>query len=314
MLADKPDLYIIYFIEYIEYQVGECELVIAELRNVTMKYGQLVALDEVSFSLEQGEAIAVLGPNGAGKTTSIRLLTGLKRIQQGEASLNGMDPQLPEARLSIGVTPQESSFPHAQRVGEILDFARVHYPNPQSQADLLEAFDLKALENRLAIELSGGQQRRLAVALAFCGNPKTVFLDEPTTGIDAKSRQKMWDYIVQFKRDGGSIFLTTHYLEEAENIADRIVLLNQGKVAASGTVKEIKNVIDVRIVRFSAKTDPVIPSARLQEKRNDEYLFLANNADQAVRELVNSGLEFENLEVLPAKLEDAVAELLSDRS
>jgi ABC-2 type transport system ATP-binding protein len=291
-----------------------CELEIAKLKSVTMTYGRLVALDDVSFSLKQGEAIAVLGPNGAGKTTSIRLLTGLKRTQQGSASLFGMDPQLPEARQSIGVTPQEASFPHAQKVGEILDFARVHYANPISRAELVEAFDLGAIENRIAIELSGGQQRRLAVALAFCGNPKVVFLDEPTTGIDAKSRQKMWDYIVQFKRNGGSIFLTTHYLEEAEHIADRIVLLDKGKVVASGTVKEIKNVIDVRIVRFSAEDEPVLPSARFQKKQDDLYQFLSPNADETVRELVNSKLRFSNLEVLPAKLDDAVAELLKDKS
>ena len=286
----------------------------AELRNITMAYGNFVALDDVSFGLEQGEAIAVLGPNGAGKTTSIRLLTGLKRTQQGTALLYGMDPQLPKARRLIGVTPQEASFPHAQKVGEILDFARMHYANPIPRGELVQAFDLEGLEDRIAIELSGGQQRRLAVALAFCGNPKVVFLDEPTTGIDAKSRQKMWDYIVQFKLGGGSIFLTTHYLEEAESIADRIILLDKGKVTASGTVEEIKNVIDVRIVRFSANDKPVLPSARLQHRQDGQYQFLSPNADETVRELVHSGLSFSNLEVLPAKLEDAVAELLRDSS
>lgn len=289
-------------------------MAVAELKNITMSYGSIVALDDVSFGVEQGEAVAVLGANGAGKTTSIRLLTGLKRTQQGTAFLFGMNPQLPEARQPIGVTPQDASFPHAQKVGEILDFARLHYANPESRAEIVEAFDLGTLESRIANELSGGQQRRLAVALAFCGNPKVVFLDEPTTGIDAKSRQKMWDYIVQFKLGGGSIFLTTHYLEEAENIADRIILLDKGKVTASGTVEEIKNVIDVRIVRFSAKDEPGLPSARLQHKQDGQYQFLSPNADETVRELVHSGLVFRNLEVLPAKLEDAVAELLRDKS
>jgi ABC-2 type transport system ATP-binding protein len=291
-----------------------CQLTIAELKNVTMRYGQLLALDDVSFSLKQGEALAVLGPNGAGKTTSIKLLTGLKRTQQGSTTIFDLDPQLPEARQSIGVTPQEASFSHAQKVSEILDFARAHFEKPIPRAELVEAFDLEAIENRTANELSGGQQRRLAVALAFCGNPKVVFLDEPTTGIDAKSRQKMWDYIVRFKRDGGSIFLTTHYLEEAENIADRIVLLDKGKVVSSGTVKDIKSVIDVRIVRFSAGEEPLLASARLHEKHGEQYQFLSSDADETVRELVNSKLRFSNLEVLPAKLEDAVNELLRDRS
>lgn len=287
---------------------------IAELKNVTMSYGDIVALENVSFSLKQGEALAVLGPNGAGKTTSIRLLTGLKRTQQGTAMLLGKNPQLPEARKAIGVTPQDASFLHAQKAGEILDFARAHYPNPMSRTELMNAFDLGSFENRMAFELSGGQQRRLAVALAFCGNPKVVFLDEPTTGIDANSRKKMWEYIVRYKQDGGSIFLTTHYLEEAENIADRIVLLDQGKVAASGTVNDIKNVIDVRIVRFLADGNPLLPSARLQQNQDGKHHYLSSNADETVRELVRSGLVFHNLEVLPAKLDDAVSELLKGKS
>lgn len=287
---------------------------IAKLENVTMTYGDLVALEDVSFSLKQGEAVAVLGPNGAGKTTSISLLTGLKRTQQGTVSLFGMNPQLPEARLSIGVTPQDASFLHAQKAGEIIDFARAHYPSPLSRSELVDAFDLGSFENRMALELSGGQQRRLAVALAFSGNPKVVFLDEPTTGIDSSSRKKMWDYIVQHKQAGGSIFLTTHYLEEAENIADRIVLLDHGKVAASGTVDEIRNVIDVRIVGFYADQNPRLTSAQLQENQDGHYQYLSTNADETVRELVKSGLAFHNLEVLPAKLEDAVSELLKERS
>lgn len=290
-----------------------CPLEIAKLENITMTYGHLTALNDVSFSLNQGEAVAVLGPNGAGKTTSIRLLTGLKRTQKGKASLYGRDPQLPEARRHIGVTPQEASFPHAQKVCEILDFARVHYVNPVPRAKLVDAFDLASIENRMAIELSGGQQRRLAVALAFCGGPKVVFLDEPTTGIDTNSRQKMWNYIDQFKKEGGSIFLTTHYLEEAENIADRIILLDKGKVVASGTVDEIKGAIDVRILRFNTDSEPNLPSARLQEKRDDRYHFLSPNADETVSELVNSGICFSNLEVLPASLEDAVTELLKGK-
>lgn len=279
-----------------------------------MQYGNVKALDNVSFRLNSGEAVAVLGPNGAGKTTSVRLLTGVKKTQQGKATLFGKDPQRPKARALIGVTPQEAAFQQAQKVGEILDFVQAHYRHPAKRSNLIDAFDLANLENRMATDLSGGQQRRLAVALAFCGSPRIVFLDEPTTGIDVAARKKIWEYIQRYKNEGGSVFLTTHYLEEAEKIADRIIVLEQGRVAATGTVQELKNVIDVRIVRFSADQRPQISSAHLQFEQHGHYHFMSSDADETVRELVASGLPFRDLEVLPAKLEDAVGELLKDKA
>jgi ABC-2 type transport system ATP-binding protein len=283
---------------------------IAELQNVSMTYGAVKALDDVSFQLTEGTAMAVLGPNGAGKTTAIRLLTGLKRAQKGKARLFGKNPRSPDARLGIGVTPQEASFPHAMKTGEILDFARKHYAAPAPRDEIIEAFGLGPNINRMAIELSGGQQRKLAVALAFCGGPKVVFLDEPTTGIDADSRQRMWDYIKQFKTSGGAIFLTTHYLDEAEAIADRIVLINEGQILRAGTVEEVRSAVQVRVIRFRAETAPDLTDARLADSENGVHTYLSSNADESVRALVRSGVDFRDLEVLPASLERAVAELL----
>jgi ABC-2 type transport system ATP-binding protein len=283
---------------------------LAELNDVTLKYGRLTALNHVSFALAEGEAVAVLGPNGAGKTSAMKLLTGLARTKIGNVSLFGKNPQSPRTRRHIGVTPQEAAYPHSLKVGEIIRFARSHYPAPIDAAELVAAFGLENDLNRMAMDLSGGQQRKLAVALAFCGNPKAVFLDEPTTGIDADSRQAVWHYIDGYKRAGGAIFLTTHYLEEAEFIADRIVLINQGEIIRSGTVEAVKSVVNVRSIKFRSEVAPALSNARLSHSKGHVHLYLSSDADQTVRELVTSGVDFKDLEVLPASLQDAVTELL----
>ena len=283
---------------------------LAELQNVSMRYGAVQALREVSLSLEAGEIVALLGPNGAGKTTAIGLLTGLKKPQAGKALLFGRDPRTPSVRAGIGVTPQEAAFPLAWRTGEILDFARDHYQAPAPRQALIDAFGLGPNIKRPAANLSGGQQRRLAVALAFAGAPKAVFLDEPTTGLDIDARSQLWDYIAAYRSGGGAVFLTTHYIEEAEALADRIILLNQGVIVRAGSVADMKRVVDVRVIRFEAPQAPALSAARLQKSAEGRHVYVSDNADAAVRELVGSGAPFSALEVLPASLADAVGAIL----
>lgn len=287
---------------------------LAELRNVSMRYGSVQALDGVSLGLSEGETLALLGPNGAGKSTAIKLLTGLKRAQAGEALLFGRDPRVPDVRGAIGVTPQEAAFPFAWRVGEILDFARAHYPAPAPRDALIDAFGLGPNVKQAAVQLSGGQQRRLAMALAFAGSPKAVFLDEPTTGLDIDARKRLWDYIGVYRQGGGAVFLTTHYLEEAEALADRIVLLNRGKVVREGAVGDVKAAVSARLLRFVAAEAPALAAAQLQGSAGARHTYVSNDADQAVRELVSSGVAFSELEVLPASLGDAVSALLGGES
>lgn len=283
---------------------------VAELRSVSMAYGSVEALNDVSINLSAGETLALLGPNGAGKSTAIGLLTGLKRVQKGSVSLFGENPRRTEVRRKIGVTPQDAAFPHAMKVGEILDFARSHYPEPVPRDELIDAFDLDRHMGRIAVTLSGGQQRRLAVALAFCGAPKAVFLDEPTTGLDTETRKRLWNYIGKFRADGGAVFLTTHYLEEAEMLADRIILIDHGVVVRSGTVDEVRSAVDVRVIRFDCNATPKLQSARLHGVSGSRHTFLSGDADGTVRELVQTEIDFSDLEVLPASLDDAVSELL----
>jgi ABC-2 type transport system ATP-binding protein len=291
-------------------QKQQTSMYLAEMQHVSMRYGAVKALQDVSLDLSPHETVALLGPNGAGKSTAIGLLTGLKRVQQGRVRLLGSDPRIPKVRSAIGVTPQEATFPIAWRVGEILDFARSHYAAPTPRQAIIEAFDLEATLRRPAAQLSGGQQRKLAVALAFAGAPKAVFLDEPTTGLDIEARRQLWAYISEYKRAGGAVFLTTHYLEEAEALADRIILMNKGSIIRAGTVGQVRGAVDVRNIRFDAPQAPDLVSARLQESTGERHTYVSHDADQAVRELVGLGVAFSGLEVLPVSLSDAVSELL----
>jgi ABC-2 type transport system ATP-binding protein len=211
----------------------------AALRGVTKRFGELVALDDVSLELASGEVIALLGPNGAGKTTALSILLGLRRPDSGRAELFGDDPRRPSSRSAIGVTPQEDGFPPTLRVAEIVDLVRAHFPSPAERGELLDRFRLVAIARRQAGGLSGGERRRLALALAFAGRPRAVFLDEPSAGLDVEARRALWREIELFAGDGGTVLLTTHHLEEAESLASRIVVLARGRVAAEGDAAEL---------------------------------------------------------------------------
>jgi ABC-2 type transport system ATP-binding protein len=211
----------------------------AALRTVTKRFGSVVALDEVSLEIASGEVVALLGPNGAGKTTALSILLGLRRPDRGHAELFGDDPRRSSARRAIGVTPQEDGFPPTLRVAEILDLVRAHFPGPVTRGELLDRFRLVGLARRQAGGLSGGERRRLALALAFAGRPRAVFLDEPTSSLDVEARRAVWHEIEVFAGEGGTVLLTTHHLEEAETLATRIVLLAAGRLVAEGDVAEL---------------------------------------------------------------------------
>jgi len=211
----------------------------AALRAVTKRFGENRALDGVDLEIGVGEVVALLGPNGAGKTTALSLFLGLRRPDSGRAELFGSDPRRAAARQAIGATPQEGGFPLTLRVREIVDLVRAHFPRPAPRQELLERFGLEAVAGRQTGGLSGGERRRLSVALAFAGSPQAVFLDEPTTGLDVESRRAAWREIGRYAADGGTVLLTTHYLEEAEALASRIVLLARGRIVAEGTSAEL---------------------------------------------------------------------------
>jgi len=208
---------------------------LAELRGVTKRFGKICALDGLDLDVRPGELLALLGPNGAGKTTAISILLGLQRPDSGVARLFD--------RRQVGVMMQEAGLALELRVHEHIRLVSSYYPAPLPTDEVMEITHTKALANRPYGKLSGGQKRLTQFAMAICGRPKLLFLDEPTAGLDVQARQMQWDTLRELVRAGTAIMLTTHYLEEAEALADRVAVLAKGRMLASGTVGEIRAVV-----------------------------------------------------------------------
>lgn len=285
---------------------------VAYLENVSKHFGKTLALDAVSLEIRPGELLALLGPNGAGKSTAISLLSGLRKPDSGAVRLFGQDPRDASARVHLGVTPQETGLPNELRVHEVLGLVQAYYPEPRPGAQLLEAFDLVGLEHRQCGELSGGQKRRLAVALAFAGNPKLVILDEPTTGLDVESRRGLWEAVKRYQATGGTVLLTTHYLEEAEALASRVVVINQGQIIAEGTVSEIKARVGLKQVRYQGRPVASLAGVSKVEQKNGTTILYTADSDSVVRELVQQNVPFSNLEVQSVSLEQAFVALTAE--
>lgn len=212
---------------------------VASFDDVAKSLGATRALDGFDMRIREGEIHALLGPNGAGKTTAFGLLLGLRHPDSGTVTLLGGNPRNPTTRGGVGATPQEPAFPEKLRVAEVLDFVRAYFPDTWPTAELLDRFGLTDLARRETGGLSGGEKRRLAVAVAFAGKPWLAVLDEPTTGLDVEVRRAVWHAVREYVRAGGTVLLTTHYLEEAEALADRVTLIHRGAAVVTGTVGEV---------------------------------------------------------------------------
>jgi len=282
---------------------------VAELCGVTRRYGQLQALGEVDLEIRHGEVLALLGPNGAGKTTAVKLLLGLTTPTEGTARLFDGDPWETCNRLRLGTMLQVSKVPDTLRVREHIELFSSYYDDPLPLAESLAVAGLVGLEDRLFGELSGGQQQRLLFALALCGNPELLVLDEPTVGLDVEARRGLWREIRRFVGCGGTVLLTTHNLDEADALADRVVVLHQGRVLAEGSPTEIKALVAGRRIRCSSSL-PIEEVERLpavsRVRRDGATLeILASAGDEAVRELLALDPTLSALEVCGAGLEDA---------
>jgi ABC-2 type transport system ATP-binding protein len=285
--------------------------VVAELDEVRKDYGTTRALDGLSMTLRAGEVVALLGPNGAGKTTAVSILLGIKRPSAGRATLFGDDPRSTSPRRHIGVTPQDVAFPAGLRVAEVVDLVRAHFEAPEPRETLLRRFELADLARRQAGGLSGGEKRRLALALAFAGRPKAVFLDEPTAGLDVEARRSLWTVLQAHAGAGGTILLTTHRLDEAEALATRIVVLDHGRVLASGSIESIKEAAGVACVRLRTSELPELRNVERSERAGEVVTLYTRNAPALVAELVSHGVELTGLEVRPLSLEEAFLSLTS---
>jgi len=289
---------------------------IARLNAVTKKYGQVTALDNFSLTLHAGEVVALLGPNGAGKTTAVRLLLGLISPNAGSVRVLGRDPRDSDARTRIGAMLQVSRVPEMLRVREHIDLFRSYYPRPLPVEEIVHAAKLEGIENKLFSKLSGGQKQRVLFGMALCGNPDLIFLDEPTVGMDIESRRALWDQIRALSAAGKTVLLTTHYLEEADMLASRVVVINKGKVVCEGTPAEIKHQVSGRRIRCITQLDPdylrTLPSVSDVQQDREAVVVLAEHPESVVREMLLRDETLHGLEVSAAALEDAFLALTSE--
>lgn len=216
---------------------------IVEVKELVKCYRDIKAVDRVSFGIQEGEVFAMIGPNGAGKTTTIECIEGLKKPDSGSIEVLGLDPQRDRKRLYklIGVQLQEASYPDRLKVWEICKLFSTFYEDVLPYEELLEKFELYKKRNTYISKLSGGQRQKLSIILALISKPKIIFLDELTTGLDPQARRAMWGLIKGLQNEGMTVFLTTHYMEEAEYLCDRVAIINYGKIIALDTVSNLIN-------------------------------------------------------------------------
>lgn len=222
---------------------------VIEVNNLEHSYGSVKAVNNISFTVKQGEIFSFLGPNGAGKSTVINILTTLRKLQKGEARVNGYDvaKEPNSVRRSIGIVFQMLCLDHEMTVSENLEYhGRIYSMKKKKERnkrieELLKLTDLESKKDTLGKDLSGGMKRRLELARGLMTKPAVLFLDEPTIGFDIQTRMRMWEYLREIKREGTTIFLTTHYMEEADQLSDRISIIDQGRIIVTGTSDELKN-------------------------------------------------------------------------
>ncbi len=290
---------------------------VAQLDQVTKRYGSITALDGLSLALRPGEIVALLGPNGAGKSTAVRLLLGLSTPSSGHARIFSRDPREPQTRTRIGAMLQVGAMPKTLKVREHLDLFRSYYPHPLPMAEIVQIAQLEGIEDRLFQALSGGQRQRLLFGLAICGDPEIVFLDEPTVGLDIEARHGLWAQIRSLAARGKTVLMTTHYLEEADALADRIIVINQGRVVSEGTPKEIKGRGARRKIccstALSAAQIRTIPGVMRVEQNAGVTSVTAEHPEPVLRTMLAWDAGLSGLEVVSPGLEEAFLKLTSRR-
>lgn len=287
--------------------------VLARLRSARKSYGKILALDGMHLQLRSGQVLALLGANGAGKSTAVSVMLGLCEAEQGDASLLGLPPLAMEARRQTGVMLQSTTLPDTLKVGELLAMTRGYYARPLSVADCVAMAGLDGLLDRRYGKLSGGQQRRVQFAMAICGRPRVLFLDEPTTGLDIEARQQMWSAIRERAAAGCAVLLTTHYLEEAEALADHVVVMHAGRTLAEGSVEQIRERVLQRRIRCNTGMDEASvatwPGVRRVQRDGGVLEIQAEPVEPVVARLLAEDPRLSALEVQRAGLADAFLEI-----
>ncbi|HKW44749.1 MAG TPA: ABC transporter ATP-binding protein [Candidatus Eremiobacteraceae bacterium] len=287
---------------------------VVDVRDAVKNFGPVRALDGVSLQVRAGEVVALLGPNGAGKTTCVSLMIGLRKPTSGTATLFGLAPADLRARTRCGVMLQESGLPSYLTVRETIDLFRTYYPAPLSTQSVVELVGLEEKERAQLHTLSGGQRQRLYFGLAMCGDPELLFLDEPTVGLDVEARRGFWTHVKSFVRSGRTVVLTTHYLEEADALADRIVVIDRGRILADASPAVLKSATMAKRVSYTAARAAVesdfeglpLQTVVLDGSRVE---IVTSEPEALLRALFLRGDVAADLEVTGASLEHAVLQL-----
>ncbi len=295
---------------------------IIEVHNLTKHYGPVHALRGVSFEVQEGEVFGLLGPNGAGKTSTVEILEGLRPADGGIVSVCGLDPQSPGSsfKQEIGAVLQATALPDKLRVAEALSMFASFYKRRRDPAALLKRFGLEEKRNTFYSQLSGGQKQRLALAMSLVNDPRVLFLDEPTAGLDPQVRREIYTIIEELKKERKTILLTTHYIEEAEKLCDRVAIVDQGRVIAQGTPRELKQRsagttrIELRLAR--PESDGALRQLEgVADCRASDgvYVVHSTRVPQTIVSLVKyleaHGNELSSLDIAAPSLEDVFLEL-----
>ncbi len=284
-----------------------------QIQQVSKRFGTTVAVDQLSLTLQSGQLTALLGANGAGKTTTIQMMLGLLRPSAGTIEIFGETPGTPSVKQRLGAMLQSTDLPDALKVREHLELFAGYYQRGRKVSDLAELAGLTPLLERRYDQLSGGQKRRVQFALAMAGDPQLLFLDEPTTGLDITARRQLWQSIRELLANGTSVVLTTHYLEEAEALADRIMVMHEGKLIADGTPDQLKQRVGGKKIRFRTDGDTeslaTIPGI-VKVQQNGQYTeLISRNAEDSLTALIKANHVLGDLTVTTLGIEDAFLSL-----
>jgi ABC-2 type transport system ATP-binding protein len=276
------------------------------LTGVAKSYGPVRAVDGIDLSIGRGETVALLGPNGAGKSTTINMLLALTEPGAGRIEVFGQAPAAAVRAGKVGAMLQESGFVPNATVAEVIELARSLYPDPLPTKEILATSGLGEVAGRRLDKLSGGQTQRVRFAFALAGNPELLLLDEPTVAMDVESRQGFWAAMRRFAATGRTVLFATHYLEEADDYADRVIMLAHGRVVADGSGAEIKRLAGGRTISFTGEAkDLNLSGVASVEVRGDRVLMRCDDSDKAIAAFIESRHPYRDLEITSAGLEEA---------